>query len=90
MMYICTKVGAEYRVRAQRALQIDDWSSVDLTVLLDGNIADAFINDRFSLCARLSGTYTLDDAELELFADGTANFESVRATDLKTPDKLND
>ena len=89
-LYICTKVGTEYRIRAQKAIQIDDWSHVDMTVLLDGNIADAFINDQYSLCARLASTYTLDDADLELFADGTADFGDIRAAELKTLDELHD
>lgn len=90
MLYVMAKQGAEYKVRARLSVQIDDWSAVKVKVLADGNIVDVFVNDAYSLAARLSAGYELTEATVSLFASGGAVFGDVTVSKLAPAQMLTD
>lgn len=90
MLYVMVKQGASYKVRAQLALQVDDWSSVKIKLLTDGGIVDVFVNDAYSLAARLSASYELTETTVSLFASGEAAFREVTVSKLSPAQMLTD
>lgn len=90
MLYVMVKQGTNYKVRAQIALQVDDWSDVEVKVLIDGNIVDVFVNDMHSLAARLSSSYELTETTISLFASGNASFREVTVSKLSPAQMLTD
>ena len=62
-------------VRVQQAIGDLQGRKVRLQVLVDDDIVEAFLDDQYSLAARMPES--LNGASVELFARGAADFENI-------------
>ena len=73
-------------VNSEIEIEIIDWNEVEIKIVLDRTIADVFVNDKYSLCAKLTeyNNKELIDASVSLFgAESTINKITIyKLTDL--------
>jgi len=91
-LYIYTRTPEGNLVRSSIQLQLACFDNIDVMIIVDGSIVDVFVNDTYSLSARVTnkGYQELDEVNISMFASGNAEFTELGVYKLASQENIFD
>lgn len=91
-LYIYSRTPEGYFIRSSIQIQLESFDDIKIKIIVDGSIVDVFVNDTYSLCARITnkGNFELDDVNISLFTSGSAEFTELQISKLACKENIFD
>ncbi|MDD3958042.1 MAG: GH32 C-terminal domain-containing protein [Candidatus Izemoplasmatales bacterium] len=92
MLIVYSRTPEGNEVRSSIHLELDSYEDIEINVLVDGSIVDVFVNDRFSLAARVmtKGFQELINASVSVFSSRDADILSLTLSKLASQEDIFD
>lgn len=89
-VYVMTRSAQGTYKNASIQLNITDWSDINVSVIVEENIVDIFVNDEYSLCARiLDSNEGLENVNVMVFGNKKVKMNELTIYKLANSDNIN-